>query len=159
MLTAYVMWIMQTYLTEVWKLGFTHAAGIVNIADGLAKVLPLVFFIIVDSGLGNRWMLLLSSISYVIVSSAVSNSSFDFKWRKFMLLELNSLYLILWDWNKYYTCPIFNVNCLWYMYCTSDSTNICWGCKKWITIESTKIHVKYQLERSGICQDEDFLFV
>ncbi|KAL3501686.1 hypothetical protein ACH5RR_036135 [Cinchona calisaya] len=67
MLAAYVMWIMPTYLTNVWKLGFTHAAGVMNAANGLAKVLPLVFFFFVDPGLGNYWMLLLSSIAYVIL--------------------------------------------------------------------------------------------
>lgn len=71
MLAAYVMWIMPTYLTNVWKLGFTRAAGIMNVTNGLAKVLPLVFSLIVDCGLGNYWMLLLSSVSYAIVSSAV----------------------------------------------------------------------------------------
>ncbi|CAI9095972.1 OLC1v1032024C2 [Oldenlandia corymbosa var. corymbosa] len=64
MLTIYLLWIMQTYLTNVWKLGFTHAAGIMNVANGLPKVLPLVFYYFVDAGLGNFWMLVLSSFSY-----------------------------------------------------------------------------------------------
>ncbi|XP_027100336.1 protein NRT1/ PTR FAMILY 5.5 [Coffea arabica] len=75
MLAAYVMWIMPTYLTNVWKLGFTRAAGIMNVANGLAKVLPLVFFLIVDCGLGNYWMLLLSSVSYAIGLGFLSMST------------------------------------------------------------------------------------
>ncbi|CAI9105466.1 OLC1v1004394C1 [Oldenlandia corymbosa var. corymbosa] len=68
LLGAYVMWIMQKYLTDVWKLGFTHAAGIMNVASGLPKVLPLLFCYFVDAGLPNKWMLLLSSIVYVFGS-------------------------------------------------------------------------------------------
>ncbi|KAL3510825.1 hypothetical protein ACH5RR_030226 [Cinchona calisaya] len=75
MLAGYVMWIMPTYLTDVWKLGFTHAAGIMNVANGLSKVLPLVFFFIVDSGLGNYWMLLLSSLSFVFGLGFLSMSA------------------------------------------------------------------------------------
>nr|XP_027097407.1 protein NRT1/ PTR FAMILY 5.5-like isoform X2 [Coffea arabica]XP_027100697.1 protein NRT1/ PTR FAMILY 5.5-like isoform X2 [Coffea arabica] len=67
MLATYVMWIMQTYLTNVWKLGFTHAAGIMNIYTGLTKFLPLVLFIFVDAGLGNYWNLLLSSTAFSII--------------------------------------------------------------------------------------------
>ncbi|KAL2533843.1 Protein NRT1/PTR FAMILY 5.5 [Abeliophyllum distichum] len=33
-LSGYTMWVMQTYLTNVWKLSFTHAAGILNIWGG-----------------------------------------------------------------------------------------------------------------------------
>lgn len=75
MLAAYVMWIMQTYLTDVWKIGFTHAAGIMNVYTGLTKFLPLIFFIFVDAGLGNYWMLLLSSTAFSIGLGFLSMST------------------------------------------------------------------------------------
>ena len=76
MLATYVMWIMQKYLTDVWKLGVTHAAGIMNIYTGLTKFLPLVFFIFVDAGLSNYRSLLLSSIAFSIVSSSAGQLLF-----------------------------------------------------------------------------------
>ncbi|XP_071927860.1 protein NRT1/ PTR FAMILY 5.5-like isoform X2 [Coffea arabica] len=75
MLATYVMWIMQTYLTNVWKLGFTHAARIMNIYTGLTKFLPLVLFIFVDAGLGNYWNLLLSSTAFSIGLGFLSMST------------------------------------------------------------------------------------
>lgn len=75
MLATYVMWIMQTYLTNVWKLGFTHAAGIMNIYTGLTKFLPLVLVIFVDAGLGNYWSLLLSSTAFSIGLGFLSMST------------------------------------------------------------------------------------
>nr|XP_027097409.1 protein NRT1/ PTR FAMILY 5.5-like isoform X2 [Coffea arabica] len=75
MLATYVMWIMQKYLTDVWKLGVTHAAGIMNVYTGLSKFLPLVFFIFVDAGLSNYWSLLLSSIAFSIGMGFLSMST------------------------------------------------------------------------------------
>ncbi|XP_027153708.1 protein NRT1/ PTR FAMILY 5.5-like [Coffea eugenioides] len=75
MLATYVMWIMQKYLTDVWKLGVTHAAGIMNVYTGLTKFLPLVFFIFVDAGLGNYRSLLLSSIAFSIGMGFLSMST------------------------------------------------------------------------------------
>ncbi|KAM7461022.1 hypothetical protein LguiA_029143 [Lonicera macranthoides] len=66
LLAGYAMWVMITYLTNVWKLSFTHAAGIVNIWGGIAMILPISFAFLVDSAMGNYLMLLLSSISYTI---------------------------------------------------------------------------------------------
>ncbi|KAM7526463.1 hypothetical protein LguiA_016365 [Lonicera macranthoides] len=66
MLAWYAMWVMITYLTNVWKLSYTHAAGIVNIWGGIAMILPIGFAFLVDSAIGNYIMLLLSSISYSI---------------------------------------------------------------------------------------------
>ncbi|CAK9133885.1 unnamed protein product [Ilex paraguariensis] len=65
-ITGYAMWVMMTYLTNIWKLSFTHAAGIINIWGGLASILPLVFAFIVDTLLSNYAMLLISSIAYSI---------------------------------------------------------------------------------------------
>ncbi|CDP05590.1 unnamed protein product [Coffea canephora] len=75
MLATYVMWIMQKYLTDVWKLGVTHAAGIMNVYTGLSKFLPLVFFIFVDAGLSNYRSLLLSSIAFSIGMGFLSMST------------------------------------------------------------------------------------
>lgn len=69
------MYIMMTYLTNVWNLSTTHAAGIINIWDGITAVLAIVFAYIVDSFLGDYYMLLLSSISYTIVSNSMHNIS------------------------------------------------------------------------------------
>ncbi|KAL3826077.1 hypothetical protein ACJIZ3_022106 [Penstemon smallii] len=65
-LAIYAMYIMMAYLTNVWKIGFTHAATIVNIFWGVVKVLPLFLKFIVDSITGNYWMLLISSFSYSV---------------------------------------------------------------------------------------------
>ncbi|KAM7461451.1 hypothetical protein LguiA_029572 [Lonicera macranthoides] len=66
LLAGYAMWVMIIYLTNVWKLSFTHAAGIVNVWGGIAMILPIGFAFLVDSAIGNYLMLLLSSISYTI---------------------------------------------------------------------------------------------
>lgn len=78
MFAGYVIWIMPTYLTNVWKLDFTHASGIQNVYSGLTKALPFFFVLAVDAFLGNVWMLVLSTISSTAVSSSVyPNSIFD----------------------------------------------------------------------------------
>ncbi|XP_027150903.1 protein NRT1/ PTR FAMILY 5.5-like [Coffea eugenioides] len=64
MLATYVTWIMQKYLSDVWKIGFTHAAGIMNVYNGLAKCVPLFLFSFVDCGVDNFWILLFSSIAF-----------------------------------------------------------------------------------------------
>ncbi|KAK2966123.1 hypothetical protein RJ640_018376 [Escallonia rubra] len=63
---GYVMWVMITYLTDVWKISFTHAAGIVNIWSGVAMIMPIGSAFLVDTLIGNYSMLLLSSIAYSI---------------------------------------------------------------------------------------------
>ncbi|KAG8377007.1 hypothetical protein BUALT_Bualt09G0123400 [Buddleja alternifolia] len=64
MMAMYTLFIMMTYLTNVWKLGFTHAAAIINVFWGLSLTLPLLLKFIVDTISGNFWMLLISSIAY-----------------------------------------------------------------------------------------------
>lgn len=59
---------MANYLTDVWKLSVTHAAGIVNIWGGISMVLPLFFLFLIDTILGNFTMLVVSSIAYSVVS-------------------------------------------------------------------------------------------
>lgn len=67
-LAMYAMWMMMTYLTNVWKLGFTHAAAIVNFFWGIVLMLPLVIQFLVDTIVGNYWMLVVSSFAYSAVS-------------------------------------------------------------------------------------------
>ncbi|XP_047309623.1 protein NRT1/ PTR FAMILY 5.5-like [Impatiens glandulifera] len=63
-LAIYVMWMMMLYLTNVWKLGLTQAAGIINIFTGAwtMMLIPMQYF--VDAFMGSYLILLLSSISY-----------------------------------------------------------------------------------------------
>ncbi|CAH1433059.1 unnamed protein product [Lactuca virosa] len=75
LLAAFAMYIMMTYLTNVWNLSTTHAAGIINIWNGITAVLAIVFAYIVDSFLGDYYMLLLSSISYTIGLGLLSMST------------------------------------------------------------------------------------
>ncbi|XP_047309620.1 protein NRT1/ PTR FAMILY 5.5-like [Impatiens glandulifera] len=63
-LALYVMWMMMLYLTNVWKLGFTHAAGIVNIFTGAWTMMLLPMQYLVDTFMGSYIILFLSSISY-----------------------------------------------------------------------------------------------
>ncbi|XP_047309625.1 protein NRT1/ PTR FAMILY 5.5-like [Impatiens glandulifera] len=64
LLALYVMWMMMFYLTNVWKLGFTHAAAIVNIFTGAWTMMLLPMEYLVDAFMGSYLILLLSSISY-----------------------------------------------------------------------------------------------
>ncbi|KAL2500552.1 Protein NRT1/PTR FAMILY 5.5 [Forsythia ovata] len=63
-LALYAMYIMMAYLTDVWKLSFTRAAAIVNVFWGVVGILPLLLQFIVDTVMGNYWMLLISSFAY-----------------------------------------------------------------------------------------------
>ncbi|CAB4284689.1 unnamed protein product [Prunus armeniaca] len=63
-LAAYAMWMTMVYLTEVWKLNFTHAAAIVNLYWGIVAVLPVGLQFLVDAFMGNYWMVLVSSFAY-----------------------------------------------------------------------------------------------
>lgn len=69
LLAVYATYIMMAYLTDVWKLGFTRAAAIVNVFWGLAALLPLPQAFLVDTIMGHYWMLLISSFSYSAVKS------------------------------------------------------------------------------------------
>ncbi|KAG8377008.1 hypothetical protein BUALT_Bualt09G0123500 [Buddleja alternifolia] len=63
-MALYTLFIMMVYLTDVWKLGFSHAAAIINVFWGLSLALPLLLKFIVDTISGNFWMLLISSMAY-----------------------------------------------------------------------------------------------
>ncbi|KAG8377009.1 hypothetical protein BUALT_Bualt09G0123600 [Buddleja alternifolia] len=72
---GYTMWIMVTYLTDVWNLNFTHAAAILNLSQGSATVLQFGFAFLVDAFLGHSPMLLISTISYSIGLGLLSMST------------------------------------------------------------------------------------
>ncbi|XP_047979939.1 protein NRT1/ PTR FAMILY 5.5-like [Salvia hispanica] len=65
-LVLYALFEMQDYLTEVWGLSFTHAAGILNIWNGISLVLQPLFLFAVSTFLGNFYMLVISSSSYTL---------------------------------------------------------------------------------------------
>ncbi|KAK1399415.1 putative proton-dependent oligopeptide transporter family [Heracleum sosnowskyi] len=60
LLEASIMWVMQTYLTTVWGLSVSHAAGIINVWNGLTFFLPIPFAFFADSFFGNFYMLMFS---------------------------------------------------------------------------------------------------
>ncbi|XP_031103200.1 uncharacterized protein LOC116006846 [Ipomoea triloba] len=61
----YALFLLMTYLTDAWGLGFAYAAGIINIWTGLSKLLSLYGASMVDK-FGNYRVLLYSSIVYSI---------------------------------------------------------------------------------------------
>ena len=69
MVAAYAVWVMMTYLTNVWRLDLSHAAAIVNVFTGAATIMPLGMAFLVDAFMGDYWMLLLSSLAYSFVGS------------------------------------------------------------------------------------------
>lgn len=72
-LVSYALFVMQNYLTKVWNISFVNAAGILNIWGGISMILPVFFLFLVDTLIGNRKMLLISSISYSLVSFESKN--------------------------------------------------------------------------------------
>ena len=67
MVAAYAVWVMMTYLTNVWTLDLSHAAAIVNVFTGAATIMPIGMAFLVDAFMGDYWMLLLSSLAYSFV--------------------------------------------------------------------------------------------
>ncbi|KAM0008485.1 putative proton-dependent oligopeptide transporter family, MFS transporter superfamily [Helianthus debilis subsp. tardiflorus] len=57
---------MMNYLTDVWNLSVTHAAGIINIFNGITPALAIVFAFFADTFLGDFYMLVFSCIAYSI---------------------------------------------------------------------------------------------
>ncbi|KAF8391985.1 hypothetical protein HHK36_022325 [Tetracentron sinense] len=72
---VYTMWVLMTYLTDVWKLSITHAAAIVNIYSGLVGIMPIVMAFLLDHCLSTHWMQVLSSITYSIGLSFLTMST------------------------------------------------------------------------------------
>lgn len=77
-LATYAMYVMMAYLTTVWDLSFTKATAIVNVFWGSVAVSPLLLTFIVDTILGNYWMLLTSSVAYSVVSIIYLNQIFAY---------------------------------------------------------------------------------
>ncbi|XP_073156753.1 protein NRT1/ PTR FAMILY 5.5-like isoform X2 [Henckelia pumila] len=65
-LASYAIYVMMAYLTNVWDFSFTKAAAIVNVFWGFVLVSPLFLTYIVDTILGNYWMVLISSVAYSV---------------------------------------------------------------------------------------------
>ncbi|KAK9054974.1 hypothetical protein SSX86_026053 [Deinandra increscens subsp. villosa] len=74
-LAEFAMYVMMTYLTNVWKLSTTHAAGIINIWNGITPVLASVFAFFVDAFMGDFYMLVVSSIAYNVGLGLLSMST------------------------------------------------------------------------------------
>ncbi|KAL8237208.1 hypothetical protein R6Q59_018289 [Mikania micrantha] len=74
-LAGFAMYVMMPYLTNVWKVSTTHAAGIINIWNGITPVLAISFAYVVDAFMGDFYMLLLSSISYSVGLGLLSMST------------------------------------------------------------------------------------
>ncbi|KAI3809869.1 hypothetical protein L1987_19472 [Smallanthus sonchifolius] len=75
LLSAFAMYVMMNYLTNVWNLSITHAAGIINIFYGISSALVIVFAFFVDAFLGDFYMLVLSTIAYSIGLGLLSLST------------------------------------------------------------------------------------
>ncbi|PON92630.1 Proton-dependent oligopeptide transporter family [Trema orientale] len=65
-LAVYAVSTLITYLTDVWKLNYTHAAAIVNVFWGSTAIMPFTMQYIVDTFMGNHWMVLLSNFAYTL---------------------------------------------------------------------------------------------
>ncbi|KAK9054973.1 hypothetical protein SSX86_026052 [Deinandra increscens subsp. villosa] len=74
-LAAFAMYVMMNYLTNVWNLSITHAAGIINIWNGITPVLAFVFAFFVDSFMGDFYMVVISSIAYCVGLGLLSMST------------------------------------------------------------------------------------
>ncbi|XP_061988726.1 protein NRT1/ PTR FAMILY 5.5-like [Rosa rugosa] len=64
LLTTYLMSIMATYLTGVWKISITHAAIIVNLYSGTVGIMPVGLKLIMDAFVGSYWVVLLSRFAF-----------------------------------------------------------------------------------------------
>ncbi|KAK9920452.1 hypothetical protein M0R45_029007 [Rubus argutus] len=62
----YALWMLITYFTNVWNLSFAHAAELVNLFYGMTAIMTVGMQLIVDSFMGNYWMVLFSSFAYTI---------------------------------------------------------------------------------------------
>ncbi|KAF8392004.1 hypothetical protein HHK36_022344 [Tetracentron sinense] len=74
-IAAYIMWVLMTYLTDVWKLSITQAAAIVNVYSGLVAIMPIGMAFLLNHCLGTYWMLFLSSVTYSIGLSFLAMST------------------------------------------------------------------------------------
>ncbi|XP_041997034.1 protein NRT1/ PTR FAMILY 5.5-like isoform X2 [Salvia splendens] len=66
---------MQNYLTDVWGLSLIHAALILNIWNGVYRILPLFFLYLVDKYLGYLNLLVFTSLAYAAGITMVAVST------------------------------------------------------------------------------------
>ncbi|KAI7728806.1 hypothetical protein M8C21_032503 [Ambrosia artemisiifolia] len=71
----YALMFMIIYLTDVWGLGITHAAGLINIWFGMTKILALVFRVLMDYCIGSYSMLVISSTANALGMGLLSIST------------------------------------------------------------------------------------
>ncbi|XP_047979935.1 protein NRT1/ PTR FAMILY 5.5-like [Salvia hispanica] len=74
-LVAYALFVMQNYLTDVWGLSLIHAALILNIWNGVYRILPLFFLYLVDKYLGYLKLLVFTSLAYAAGITMVAVST------------------------------------------------------------------------------------
>ncbi|XP_047983532.1 protein NRT1/ PTR FAMILY 5.5-like [Salvia hispanica] len=74
-LVAYALFVMQNYLTDVWGLSLIHAALILNIWNGVYRILPLFFLYLVDKYLGHLKLLVFTSLAYAAGITMVAVST------------------------------------------------------------------------------------
>ncbi|KAG6433787.1 hypothetical protein SASPL_105404 [Salvia splendens] len=74
-LVAYALFVMQNYLTDVWGLSLINAALILNIWNGVYRVLPLFFLYLVDKYLGHLKLLVFTSLAYAAGITMVAVST------------------------------------------------------------------------------------
>ena len=94
-LVLYAMFEMQDYLTQVWGLSYTHAAGILNIWNGISLLLQPLFLYAVCTFLGNFRMLVLSSSSYTLVRNSVTPKKPQINWSWIALINCFQLLLFI----------------------------------------------------------------
>ncbi|XP_062096777.1 protein NRT1/ PTR FAMILY 5.5-like [Humulus lupulus] len=74
-LAIYAVSTLITYLTDVWKLNYTHAAAIVNMFWGFSAIMPFTMQYIVDTFMGNYCMVFLSNFAYSLGLGFLSMST------------------------------------------------------------------------------------
>ncbi|KAF4401522.1 hypothetical protein G4B88_001716 [Cannabis sativa] len=76
-LAIYAVSTLITYLTDVWKINYTHAAAIVNMFWGFTAIMPFTMQYIVDTFLGNFSMVFLSNFAYSILPLSLEYNLVD----------------------------------------------------------------------------------
>lgn len=103
---GYAIWMLMVYLTDVWKLTITHAAGIINAQRGLICALPIVMQTIVDTLAGNYWMLTFSSFACCTVQFPLLHFFFFFHsiWSCSMKNPISLIFVLFLVMMQHKTC-------------------------------------------------------
>ncbi|XP_076889667.1 protein NRT1/ PTR FAMILY 5.5-like [Bidens hawaiensis] len=72
---TYALLMLMVYLTDVWGLGITHAACLINIWAGITKIMPLVFLFIMDNYIDTYSMLVFSTTTSALGMGILSIST------------------------------------------------------------------------------------